>query len=131
MIFDENGAITGYVVDQSNKYPCMYPGNEGSGTVSGISSGNNNFYPQSRYLVDMSYLRLKNVTFGYTLPQVLTRKAYIEKARVYFSADNIATLYRGNSDYPLDPELNAGSGNSWGRTTPITKAYSVGVQVTF
>ena len=131
MIFDESGAITGYVVDQSNKYPCMYPGNEGSGTVSGISSGNNNFYPQTRYLVDMSYLRLKNITLGYTLPQMLTRKAYIEKARVYFSADNIATLYRGNSDYPLDPEMNSGSGNSWGRTSPIMKTYSVGVQVTF
>ncbi len=131
IVFDADGNITDYIVDQSNKYPAMFPGNEGSGTVSGISSGNHNFYPQSRYLVDMSYLRLKNVTFGYTLPQVLTRKAYIEKARVYFSADNIATLYRGNSDYPLDPELNAGSGNSWGRTTPITKTFSFGLQVTF
>lgn len=131
MIFDADGKITGYVIDQSNKYPCMFPGNEGGGTVSNISSGNHNFYPQSRYLVDMSYLRLKNITFGYTLPQVLTRKAYIEKARVYFSADNIATLYRGNSDYPLDPEMNSGSTNSWGRTAPITKTFSCGLQVTF
>ena len=130
MIFDENNVITGYIIDQSNKFPCMYPGNEGKGAVSGISNGTNNFYPQSRYLADMSYLRLKNITFGYTLPQVLTRKAYIEKARVYFSADNIALLYRGN-DYPLDPELNGNSGNSWGRSTPITKTFSCGLQVTF
>ncbi len=131
MIFDEAGNITGYIIDQSNKYPNMYPGNEGTGTVSGISAGSNNFYPQTRYLVDMSYLRLKNITFGYTLPQNLTRKAYIEKARLYFSADNIATLHRGNGDYPLDPEMNAGSGNSWGRTTPIAKTFSFGLQVTF
>ena len=131
MIFDENNKITGYIVDQSNKYPCFFPGNEGGGTVSGISSGNHNFYPQSRYLSDMSYLRLKNITVGYTLPQMLTRKAYIQRARVYFSADNMFTLFRGNSDYPLDPELNSNSGNSWGRATPITKSVSVGLQVTF
>ena len=131
MTFDENNKITGYIVDQSNKYPCFFPGNEGGGTVSGISSGNHNFYPQSRYLSDMSYLRLKNITVGYTLPQMLTRKAYIQRARVYFSADNMFTLFRGNSDYPLDPELNSNSGNSWGRATPITKSVSVGLQVTF
>ncbi|MEE0976083.1 MAG: SusC/RagA family protein, partial [Muribaculaceae bacterium] len=131
MIFDAEGNITGYEVNQDNTYPCMYPGNESKGTVSGISAGNNNFYPQSRYLVDMSYLRLKNITFGYTVPQVWTRKAYIEKARVYFSADNIATPYRGNKGLPLDPEMNAGSGNSWGRTTPIAKTFSCGLQVTF
>jgi len=129
--YDADGAVIGYEIDQNNKYPAMYPGNEGKGTVSGISAGSNNFYPQSRYLVDMSYLRLKNITFGYTLPQVLTRKAYIEKARVYFSADNIATPYRGNKDLPLDPELNGNSGNSWGRTTPIAKTFSCGLQVTF
>ena len=131
MIFDADGNITGYEVNQDNTYPCMYPGNEGKGNVSGISAGSNNFYPQSRYLVDMSYLRLKNITFGYTVPQVWTRKAYIEKARVYFSADNIATPYRGNKGLPLDPEMNAGSGNSWGRTTPIAKTFSCGLQVTF
>ena len=111
----------------------MYPGNEGVSKVPGLDpySGINNFYPQTRYLVDMSYLRLKNITFGYTVPQVWTRKAYIEKARVYFSADNIATPYRGNKGLPLDPEMNAGSGNSWGRTTPIAKTFSCGLQVTF
>ena len=131
MVFDADGKITDYIVDQANTYPCLFPGNEGSGTVSGLSSGNHNFYPQDKYLSDMSYLRLKNITLGYTLPKDLTRKAYIQRARVYFSADNMFTLFRGNSDYPLDPELNSNSGNSWGRATPITKSVSVGLQVTF
>ncbi len=131
IVFDANGKATDYIVDQSNTYPAMYGGNEGSGTVSGILAGQHNFYPQTRYLSDMSYLRLKNITIGYTLPQMLTRKAYIQRARVYFSADNMFTLFRGNGDYPLDPELNSGSGNSWGRATPITKSVSVGLQVTF
>ena len=131
MVFDADGKITDYIVDQANTYPCLFPGNEGGGTVSGLSSGNHNFYPQDKYLSDMSYLRLKNITLGYTLPKDLTRKAYIQRARVYFSADNMFTLFRGNSDYPLDPELNSNSGNSWGRATPITKSVSVGLQVTF
>lgn len=131
LIFDGDNQVIGYEIDQSNKYPVMYAGGEGSGMVDNISKGRYNFYPQTRYLVDMSYLRLKNITIGYTLPQMLTRKAYIEKARVYFSVDNIALLYRGNSDYPLDPELNSGSTNSWGRATPIAKTFSCGLQVTF
>ena len=131
IVFNESGKATDYIVDQANTYPALFPGNEGSGTVSGISAGNHNFYPQSRYLSDMSYLRLKNITIGYTIPQLLTKKAYIQRARVYFSADNMFTLFRGNSDYPLDPELNSNSGNSWGRATPITKSVSVGLQVTF
>ena len=121
-------------IDQSYDFPRLYPGNEGYGSVPGIGPGEHNYYPQSRYLVDMSYLRLKNVTFGYTLPQVLTRKAYIEKARVYFSADNLALLHKGH-DLPVDPEINAGQGGlgngTWGRIAPITRTLSVGLQVTF
>ena len=41
----------------------------------------------TRYLVDASYLRLKSLTFGYTLPETWTQKAYIQKARIYFSAE--------------------------------------------
>jgi len=80
----------------------------------------------------MSYLRLKNVTLGYTLPKELTRKAYIQKARIYFSANNLFLLYKGN-DLPVDPEINAGAGlayGGWGRTAPITRTFSFGMQVT-
>ncbi len=121
-------------IDQSYDFPRLYPGNEYTGAVSGVGPGCHNYYPQSRYLVDMSYLRLKNVTFGYTLPQVLTRKAYIEKARVYFSADNLCLLHKGHN-LPVDPEVNAGQGGlgngTWGRIAPITRTLSCGLQVTF
>lgn len=121
-------------INQGYDFPRLYPGNEYKGNVPGIGPGCHNYYPQSRYLVDMSYLRLKNITFGYTLPQVLTRKAYIEKARVYFSADNLALLHNG-SNMPVDPETNSGQGalgnGTWGRIAPITRTLSVGLQVTF
>lgn len=126
-------AITGYEVNQSNRYPRLFRGtNNSTGTVSGIAAGRNNYYPQSRYLTDMSYLRLKNVTVGYTFPKEWTRKAFIEKARIYFSGSNLFLLHKGN-DLPVDPEISTGAGlttGGWGRTAPITRTFSFGVQVT-
>lgn len=126
--------IKGYEIDQSNKYPRLYPGNDPRGTVSGIEAGSNNYYPQTRYLTDMSYLRLKNVTIGYTLPNSISKKACINKARVYFSGNNLLLLHKGHK-LPVDPEVNTGDGSSlrfggWGRTTPITRTFSFGIQLT-
>lgn len=126
-------AITGYEINQSNRYPRLYRGtNNSAGTISGIANGSNNYYPQTRYLTDMSYLRLKNVTVGYTLPKDWTRKAFIEKARIYFSGSNLFLLHKGNN-LPVDPEISTGNGltaGGWGRTAPITRTFSFGVQVT-
>lgn len=129
-----NGIIN---ISQSNRYPCLYSGNEGSGNVPGLASigGEHNYYPQTKYLVNMAYLRLKNVTIGYTLPASITKKVYMEKVRFYGSVNNLCLLYNGAKDYPVDPEMNAGQGSlsygTWGRTFPITRTWSVGVQVTF
>ena len=129
--------VTGYDIRQSNAYPRLYPGNEAGGTISGIANGCHNYYPQSRYLTDMSYLRLKNVTLGYTFPKEWTRKAFIEKARIYFSGSNLFLLHKGSGDLPVDPEINAnpssnsdGSYGTWGRVAPITRTFSFGIQVT-
>ncbi len=113
-------------------YPRMYGGNEGKGTIAVINNGTNNFYPQTRYLIDASYLRFKNLTLGYTLPKALTQKVFIEKARVYFTAENLCELIN-NSYAPIDPEVNAserGSGNAWGRIEPMYRTISFGLQVT-
>ena len=63
--------------------------------------GGKNTRPNSYYLKDASFFRLKNLTLGYTLPRVWTEKANISKVRIYFSGDNLLTLtpYKG-----LDPE---------------------------
>ncbi|MCE7070707.1 TonB-dependent receptor [Dyadobacter sp. CY327] len=61
----------------------------------------------SYFLQDASYLRLKNLTFGYTLPQTLVKKIGIDNLRVFFSGDNLLTATK----YPgLDPE-RGGSGS--------------------
>ena len=134
------GSIT---VDQNNDYPRLYPGADGQGQLSGINAGRYNFYPQSRYLMNAAYLRFKTLTVGYTLPTEITQKALIQRARIYFSADNLALLYNGMRKYPLDPETGTGtngttlsatsifSGNGYyGRNTPMQQTYSFGIQIT-
>ncbi len=116
-------------------YPRLYPGNGDTGTVSGIAAGKNNFYPQSKYLIDRSYLRFKNLTVGYTLPQEWTKKCFMQKARIYFTAENLCELIN-NSYAPVDPEIDSSDTGSnsngvWGRVAPITRTISFGLQVTF
>lgn len=98
-----------------------------------------NLQKQDRYLLDMSYFRIKNITIGYTLPAVWTKKALISKVRVYVACENFFTFdnLRG---LPIDPEeisgfsmFNSDNYNS-GRTgvgTPTMKNMSVGLQLNF
>ena len=79
----------------------------------------------------MAYLRLKNVTLGYTIPKKLTKQISIDKVRVYVATNNILDIINHNRSNGIDPEMNDGSGVSWGRVNPLMKTYSGGVQVTF
>jgi TonB-linked SusC/RagA family outer membrane protein len=129
-----DGTVT-YTINQGNDYPCLFSGNDGYGVYSAtvMLYGCNNYYPQSRYLVNMAYLRFKNLTVGYTLPKDIIHKIYLQKLRVYFSGNNICNLYKA-SKLPLDPEINEGAGEAyggWGRTAPITRSISFGLQATF
>ncbi len=123
-------------IDQNAMYPRLWGGNAGYGTPGSsiLDAGCNNFYPQDRYLVNMAYLRLKNLTVGYTLPQHWTRKATIEKVRIYASFNNLCDLVNHTAQYGLDPEITTGDGSltngTFGRTAPITRSYSFGLQVT-
>ena len=135
VIYDANWNITGYEVNQGNKYPRLYPGGYAANNVQGISlDGTNNYIPQSKYLQDMSYLRVKNITVGYTLPYAWTSKAYIQKARIYFSGENLFFIHRGNKGIGFDPEIVTtewSGANTIGRANPIPRTYSFGLQVTF
>jgi TonB-linked SusC/RagA family outer membrane protein len=112
------------------KYPALFPGNAG-GTVGGLSSGSNNFYPQTAYVLNLAYCRLKNVTAGYTLPANLLRRYNIQKLRVYFSGQNLAEI--SDVGAPVDPELTDASATSgyFGRNWPFLRAYSFGMQLSF
>ena len=124
-------------IDQNAKYPALFGGGAGQGTISSsiVSGGRYNFYPQTKYMVNMAYLRLKNVTIGYTLPHKLTNKIKIDKVRVYVAGSNLLDIINNNKGTGIDPEINTGVGSYangvWGRTEPIYRTYSCGLQITF
>ena len=95
-----------------------------------------NFLRQSRYLLNMAYLRCKNITVGYTLPDKVLKKICLQKIRVYFSAENLFEFDHMNG-MPLDPETTDyksgyGSGSwSFGRSYPFSRTLSFGLQATF
>lgn len=82
-----------------------------------------------RYLQNLAYCRLKNLTIGYTLPRFLTNKVKIEKARIYFSGENLLTTSKLDSNY-LDPEQVSGKRGS-GNVYPYSKTFAFGLDVTF
>jgi len=98
-----------------------------------------NMTDNDKYMLNMAYLRLKNVTLGYTLPQKLTRKAFIDKLRFYVSLENYLT-FDHLKGIPIDVEeiagysyLNSSNYNSGfaGVGAPAFKSASIGVQLTF
>lgn len=92
-----------------------------------VSGGGKNRQVQSRYLQDASYIRLKNLQVGYTLPAKITEKAGFQNVRVYFSGENLWT--GSNISKLFDPET-IGSGKG-GSAYPLSRTYSFGVSVTF
>jgi TonB-linked SusC/RagA family outer membrane protein len=108
-------------------WPNPYYGDEAGG-FGGSTTGRNNFITQTRYLLDMSYLRLKNSTIGYSLPKEIISKARLDKVRFYVSGENLVTW--ADSRLPVDPEINE-SEVLWGRAYPYTKAWSFGIELSF
>lgn len=68
-----------------------------------LSDTNNNWRMSDLYVKDASYLRLKNITLGYTLPVKWTNKAFVKKFRVYLAAENLLTLTKYDG---FDPEIS-------------------------
>lgn len=84
---------------------------------------------QTRYLQNASYLRLKNLQIGYTFPQSLTQKFYVNKLRIYFSAENLCTFTKMSK--VIDPESLEVSSMKSGSSYPLARTYSFGLQVDF
>jgi hypothetical protein len=93
-----------------------------------MNKGQKNKQVQTRYLQNGAYMRLKNVTLGYTLPYSMTKKAYIENLRVYVSAENMLTLTKLMGAF--DPEATGGERGN-GYIYPLQKIISGGISITF
>lgn len=90
--------------------------------------GQKNRQVQTRYLQDASYIRLKNLQLGYTLPTALTQKINIQKLRFYISGENLLTFSKMADMF--DPETVDG-GASNGNAYPLSRTISVGMNLTF
>ena len=103
----------------SNKYPILRAGDK-----------TYNWNVSDLYVHDGSYLRIKNMSLGYTLPKNITRKAYIERFRVYVMAENLVTWTKY---WGFDPEISS-NGKSLGidrGVYPQARTWTVGCNITF
>ncbi len=89
---------------------------------------NNATATSSRFLYSGNYLRISNVTLGYTLPKRWTEKALIQKLRAYISVDNLYT-FTASDFVGYNPETSANGVIAW--QYPATCTFSGGVQFTF
>ncbi len=80
----------------------------------------------SRFLLDADYIRLENVTLGYTLPSSVCRNIYLSKLRVYISADNLFTLTKGDF-LAFDPQARADGFVHWAYPSATTVLLGVSV----
>lgn len=123
---------SGNVIDSN--YDAFYPRAANCGGESVF-----NMSVSDRYLLNMAYFRIKNITMGYSLPSDILRKMNMSKCRVYVSLENFFT-FDHLKGLPIDPEeiagysyLNSSNYNSSraGVGSPAFKSASVGLQITF
>ena len=109
------------------KYPILQAWLADRNLGKGIYDAMGMAIPQTRYMLSGAYLRVKNVTIGYTLPKSLTPKWNIDRIRLYVSGENLIE-WSEVKDY-FDPE--AITDNGWGYSYPFQRRYSLGVNIDF
>lgn len=87
---------------------------------------NNKNSESSLFLYDASYLRLKNVEIGYTLPKSWIRPAGLQHVRIYAQGLNLMT-WDGLDEVDMDPETREGSGDWY----PVQRVFNFGIDITY
>jgi hypothetical protein len=118
----------------------VLPGAESDQVRLGASDPNDNSAVSSRFVEDASYLRIQNISLGYTLPKRWTTKIRLDKLRVYATLQNVYT-FTGYTGY--DPEIGSTQGQysysgqsmlMYGVDTgriPTPRIYTFGIDLTF
>lgn len=94
--------------------------------IAPTSFGSNDIQPSSTWVFDASYLRVRNVTLGYTLPKSLLGKTGLDNFRIYCSGQNLFTF--DNLPEGIDPLV---PNDSQGAIYPITSSVIIGIDVKF
>lgn len=110
------------------------PENPGSGSVNKANRKQTGYNSRTStwHFESGSYLRLQNLSLGYTLPRALTQKFKVEKLRVYVSGQNLFTItdYSGyNPEVNARPSKNLTPGEDYG-TYPLARTYMFGLNLT-
>jgi TonB-linked SusC/RagA family outer membrane protein len=92
-----------------------------------LGGSDSNGWDSDYHFKSTSYLRLKTISIGYTLPKKMLDRLSIEQLRIYLAGTNLFTLSNLNK-YGIDPESPSGYGAHF---YPIQRTYSVGVNVSF
>ena len=115
-------ALNHYFFDPENPTDARTNINAKYGRLVNGESGFQNTETSSLYLFNGNYLKLKNLTVGYTLPAAVSKKAYMDNLRLYVSIENVFNITK----YPgQDPELGA-----YPEYTSL-RQFAFGVNVTF
>ncbi|MBS0027697.1 SusC/RagA family TonB-linked outer membrane protein [Chitinophaga hostae] len=95
--------------------------------------GFKNFQPSDRYLINLAYLRIKNIQLMYTLPAEWVHRSRFQSCRIYFSGENLFTIHSSSLPYWVDPEIPASNSYAgWvGRNYFQQASYSFGVNLGF
>ncbi|SEK41984.1 TonB-linked outer membrane protein, SusC/RagA family [Chitinophaga rupis] len=84
-----------------------------------------------KYMQDLAYIRLKNLTLGYNFPATLVRRWKMQQLRLYFTGQNLFTFTKLKTKY-IDPEqVGPNATDAGGRDYPFVKQYSFGFDITF
>ncbi|WP_165585806.1 SusC/RagA family TonB-linked outer membrane protein [Pedobacter nototheniae] len=136
-LFDADGAYPQYnsmvLRDDWNRW--QNPGDVATHPKAVVNGNKNSYKPSSRFLEDGSYIRLRNVTLGYNLPESVIKKLNVSNIRVFVSGDNLVTLTKfsgmdpevSNVSAPTSTESNGVSGMKY----PVSKKILFGVNVSF
>lgn len=99
-------------------------------------------FPNDHFLLNAAYVRLKTLTLDYTIPEKLTKKAMINKLRIYLTGENLFTwspmfkyttmfdpevIENGDSDFHSGTSTSMGDGYSY----PMLRTYTLGLSLTF
>lgn len=115
-----------------NHWTPAHPSNKYA-RVLAVDDATLNSVPSSAWVENGSFLKLKNVTVGYTLPASLAKKFSMSRLRIYLSTQNLFTITKYSG---LDPEIGIQGGNATqngvdGGTYPSSRFYTFGLNVTF
>lgn len=87
---------------------------------------------QTRYLQDASYMRLKNLAIGYTLPRHITERVKLDRVNVFFAGANLLELTKISPAFDpegLEEDPDAGRANGNGFIYPLQRTYTFGIEI--